>query len=659
MPKITSCPPSPIRNLPPEIMRIILEKIHENEKADDHELSHSMDLRHLGEAFIPDFVRKPDSVKNPYTQQKATPREIYNILILKLVSNTNFPLELFNSLLDYFVEEKCLDLEAALTLPSAQKRKDLELHIIQRTDLMIRALKEEVHFEKLQENIQAFPFENIQNFPLECIGFGKTLCENLSNIPAHLQEFFLKEGNKLIGHTEGYELLDASSKADGAPELKRIINALHADYLGNFISRLIKKQPDRLNSLEYFQALTCRLQDVSNKDLPLLLELVRNDVMGLVSLNPLHEQFFDALVQKFDDFPESMHGQLLVELASMIQYLKSGRIETIQWFAAQIDVLTDDANKMSILKVLAEQTSQRCSFYARGNDQLALMEIIEKNLLNIPIDQIGGILGRLAESTNGAWTADMQLRILNLLGNYLPIIPDSQIRLALEGFSYSGMDFQSAEMQERAFSLVNRYLPKIPSNQIGGILCGLAQHMRWLSTETLRQDSFNLIKDNLANIPNSQLGEVLEGVALNLWHFESEAIQLHAFNFLEENLKQAIELNILTEKQHSEILKQFSNIFGYIAPEDAPRIFFEQIKPNIFSLLEKGMPHLSNKNLSSVLIEFFDLDILDYKEEELSRIFSLTENHIDRLPASKFEDVHEAYADVKAVVNGYSLHTGS
>ncbi len=168
MPNITSRTSLSIGSLPPEIKTIICEELNKNEKADDFELSHSEDQRNLGLAFLPEFLMHPaGSNENPWA-----PEEIYNILILKLVSNKNFPTVLFHAVLDFFVNEKGLDLNAALTLPTALtklvKNKNVPLpllptsalnrHIIQRTYLMVPALKKSSRFRKITEKYSRFSF---------------------------------------------------------------------------------------------------------------------------------------------------------------------------------------------------------------------------------------------------------------------------------------------------------------------------------------------------------------------------------------------------------------------------------------------------------------------------------------------------------------------
>ncbi len=532
MPKITSCPPSTIRNLPPEIMGIIFEKIHENEKTDDYELSHSMDMRHLGEAFIPDFVRKPGSVKNPYTQQKATPREIYNVLILKLVSNTNFPLELFNSLLDSFVEEKIIDLEAALTLPSAQKRKDLELHIIQRTDLMIRALKEEAHFEKLQENIQ--------DFPLECIGFGKTLCENLSNIPAHLREFFLKEGNKLIGHTEGNALLHSLPKADGAFGLKRIISALHPDHLGNFIIGLIKKQPDALSNQAYFHALTNRLEEVSYKDLSLIFELINRSPERFAKGN--YSYIFHILALKIYNFPRNKERELLlIELASMVKYIKTNPDEEISFLIYEIGIATENESALSTRVQVLKKLVSHLSIFAEGQGQSQLLELVENNTLNIPNDQIGIILAELAKNVGTLKSEAFKLDALNLIKSNLPNIPNNKNQIGMILIELAKNThwraLESEALRSGALNLIKKNLPTITNgtNQIGIILTELAENMVMLLSEPLKLDALNLITSSLPNNLN-QVEIILTKLAENVVGLGPETLQSHAIDFIENKL---------------------------------------------------------------------------------------------------------------------------
>ncbi len=784
MPNITSCPSSPISalpilgenkkyrsigDLPPEIMAMVCEEINKNEKADDFELSHSRDLCNLGLAFTPEFLINPKSkddtsilvhlynniihictiflnkknlsslMDKKYTKNSCAPSQTYNILINKKY----IPTELQDTVLDFFIEKKKLSMnEAALSMPADfETRKDKEEQIVARICRSIPHLKG-MQFNKLKENLETFPLDNKV--------LGEILCENLSNIPAHLQGYFLKEGNRLIGHTEGNALLDASPETYGASELKRIMSALHADYLGIFISGLIKKQPTVLSSPEYFQALTNRLGEVSDTDLPLIFELMDRSQEQMRFEGEDCSHIFNMLAQKIDNFPKSKRGLLLIGLASIIQHVRWGRPEKTQWLVAQIDVLIDDASAMSIRIQCLTKLTSHCHSVLEGNEENTIfLEIIKRNLLNIPNSQVGGILGGLAQNMNGLVSEDLQLQILNLLESYLPYpnirlilkdlthatnleledlqvralnlpesylpddpkspvrliladlahatnlelenlqvralnllescwpdIPDSQIRLILEGLAQSNYS-KSEALELRAFNLIKSY---IPSDKIGGILYELALNTRYLKSEALKWDAFNLIKSNLANISNnkitpilaglakgmgllrpealqsqfwnflesklptiahSQIGEILEGVASSVKYLQSETIQLSAFNFLEENLKQAFEnqvkLNLLTEKQLSEILGSLVHIFN-TCTSTSSRVF-EQRRSNIFSLLEKGMPYLSNKNLSSVLASFFWPEILLIKEEELSRVFSLTENHIDRLPASESERV--------------------
>ncbi len=460
--------------------------------------------------------------------------------------------------------------------------------------------------------------------------FGQILCENFWESPDHLHESFLKEGNRLIEHFEGNKLLGASSEENGASKLERIMSALHENYLGKFISGLIKKQPevDGVSKLEkiisalhenylskiirglikkqsevlsdpaYFQVLISRLGEVSDTDLPLIFKLMDKSLRQEHLRKKNRSHIFNMLAEKISDFPESKkRGLFLIGLASIIWNVtwEDERFTRAQWLVAQIGVPTDDANAISIHAQCLEKVILHHHFSLYGEEKdTAFLEFIKSNLHHIPDNQVGEVLGRLTRNANDLESGDLQLQVLDLLESYLSHIPDSQIKLILEGLAHSN-HFKLKTQESRAFNLIKDYLPSVPSDQVG-ILYGLAQNIRYLS-EDLRQDAFYFLKSNSDYISDNEIKPILVGLTKGMKMLGPESLQLQFWNLLESKL------HTIDNSQIGEILQEMLSSIKYLPSEEMWR--------NAFNFIERNLKQTFENQFKQTLLT----------EEQLLRVF--------------------------------------
>ncbi len=407
--------------------------------------------------------------------QKSDAGKIYNTLI----ANEALPPVLLYSVLDFFVREKGLDLKAPLSLPAdIAKRK----------------------------NTQPVKFP-----------------------PSMATSSTEKEHSKILRNFQ----------ADNVSKLKARICELPAEELGDLIIELVEEKSVALRNSVCFQVLISRLEDISDENVSLILQLIVEYGIKVDEKDRGH--IFNMFEERVDYFSGRKRELLLIVLASVVYYKESNRVGIIPFFVEKMDVTTNDANAISTLIQVLAKLTEHFSLFEDTKDESDLLALLEKELPRIAQgkNQIGIILAALADSMQYLKEETLQLKALNLLKENLShsIITDSECADIFAKLVWSSHRLKSSELQLGVCNLLILHWPK---NGIGPILYQIISGMRDLKTSDLQSKAFNFFEEklsneeNLSNIQPQELAKISESLVQNSQYFELDR-QLRAWKLIEKS----------------------------------------------------------------------------------------------------------------------------